>query len=187
MLIYNRNNTLKVNFVVPFVRGFCFFFMNCLGFFFDYVYPPQPQASIYGGGGVSFAPGTNPEIIRSFHSVDKDRSGFIDERELQEALSYGYQRFSLRTVRLLMFLFNNSNDPLRIGPNEFAALWSCLGQWRVNLLLFTSFLELVPPQVVTIQLYYQGLKKHIYKTLYSESFNSFFTQELTFNKKTMAS
>ncbi|MCL7049632.1 hypothetical protein MKW94_013715 [Papaver nudicaule] len=29
-----------------------------------------------------------------------------------------------------MFLFKNSNNPLRIGPNEFAALWSCLGQWR---------------------------------------------------------
>ncbi|KAI3966123.1 hypothetical protein MKW92_019964 [Papaver armeniacum] len=92
-------------------------------------YPPAPPpASIYGG--VSFPQGTNPEIIRSFHTVDKDRSGFIDERELQEALSFGYQRFSLRTVRLLMFLFKNTYDPLRIGPNEFAALWSCLGQWR---------------------------------------------------------
>ncbi|KAI3984619.1 hypothetical protein MKX01_003982 [Papaver californicum] len=92
-------------------------------------YPPAPPpASIYGG--VSFPQGTNPEIIRSFHTVDKDRSGFIDERELQEALSFGYQKFSLRTVRLLMFLFKNTYDPLRIGPNEFAALWSCLGQWR---------------------------------------------------------
>ncbi|XP_026425868.1 probable calcium-binding protein CML48 [Papaver somniferum] len=92
-------------------------------------YPPAPPpASIYGG--VSFPQGTNSEIIRSFHTVDKDRSGFIDERELQEALSFGYQKFSLRTVRLLMFLFKNTYDPLRIGPNEFAALWSCLGQWR---------------------------------------------------------
>ncbi|KAI3981489.1 hypothetical protein MKX01_007416, partial [Papaver californicum] len=67
-------------------------------------YPPAPPpASIYG------------EIIRSFHTVDKDRSGFIDEKELQEALSFGYQKFSLRTFPLLMFL-----------PNVFAALWSCI-------------------------------------------------------------
>ncbi|KAI3974763.1 hypothetical protein MKX01_037559 [Papaver californicum] len=93
------------------------------------VYPPAPPPSSISGG-VSFPQGTNPEIIRSFHTVDKDGSGFIDEKELQEALSFGYQEFSLRTVRLLMFLFKNTYDPLRIGPNEFAALWSCLGQWR---------------------------------------------------------
>ncbi|KAG2674417.1 hypothetical protein I3760_13G134400 [Carya illinoinensis] len=62
--------------------------------------------------------------------VDRDRSGFIDDAELQQALSSAYQRFSLRTIRLLIFLFKNPNDPLRIGPKEFAALWSCLGQWR---------------------------------------------------------
>ncbi|KAI3975478.1 hypothetical protein MKX01_032902, partial [Papaver californicum] len=67
-------------------------------------YPSAPPpASIYGG--VSFPRGTNPEIIRSFHTVDKDR----------KALSFGYQKFSLRTFRLLMFL-----------PNVFAALWSCI-------------------------------------------------------------
>lgn len=62
--------------------------------------------------------------------VDKDRSGFIDETELQFALSSVYGKFSLRTIRLLMFLFKNPNDSMRIGPKEFAALWSCLGQWR---------------------------------------------------------
>lgn len=62
--------------------------------------------------------------------VDRDRSGFIDENELQQALTATYHRFCLRTIRLLMFLFKNPNDPLRIGPKEFAALWSCLGQWQ---------------------------------------------------------
>lgn len=62
--------------------------------------------------------------------VDRDRSGFIDENELQQAISSGYQRFSIRTIRLLMFLFKNPHDPLRFGPKEFAALWGCLGQWR---------------------------------------------------------
>ncbi|KAI3706490.1 hypothetical protein L6452_24272 [Arctium lappa] len=85
-----------------------------------YGYPQTP----------SFPPGTHPEVIRSFQMVDMDRSGFIDAKELQQALSSGYQKFSLRTIRLLMFLFKNPNDDLRIGPKEFAELWSCLGHWR---------------------------------------------------------
>jgi calcium-binding protein CML len=47
--------------------------------------------------------------------VDRDRSGFIDENELQQAISSGYQRFSIRTIRLLMFLFKNPHDSLRLG------------------------------------------------------------------------
>ncbi|KAK8563389.1 hypothetical protein V6N12_035537 [Hibiscus sabdariffa] len=31
--------------------------------------------------------------------VDRDRSGFIDEQELQQALSSGYQKCNLRTIR----------------------------------------------------------------------------------------
>ncbi|XP_028773032.1 probable calcium-binding protein CML48 [Neltuma alba] len=93
------------------------------------------QGSGYGqvsssSGYPSFPPGTHPDVIRSFQAVDRDRSGFIEERELQQALSSGFQKFDLRTIRFLMFLFKNPNDPLRIGPKEFAALWSCLGHWR---------------------------------------------------------
>ncbi|XP_062083023.1 probable calcium-binding protein CML48 [Humulus lupulus] len=91
----------------------------------------QSGGSLYGQTGYSgFPQGTSPDVIRSFELVDRDRSGFIDENELQQALSSGYQRFSLRTIRLLMFLFKNPQDPLRIGPKEFSALWACLGQWR---------------------------------------------------------
>ncbi|KAI8524344.1 hypothetical protein RHMOL_Rhmol13G0143200 [Rhododendron molle] len=100
-----------------------------------YPYPPAPTNyyghTSYGSHGHSdFPPGTHPEVIRSFQMVDRDRSGFIDESELQLALSSGYQRFSLDTIRLLMFLFKNPRESQRIGPKEFAALWSCLGQWR---------------------------------------------------------
>lgn len=63
--------------------------------------------------------------------VDRDHSGYVEDKELQQALSSGYQRFSLRTIRLLIFLFKNPSECFpRIGPKEFAALWSCLGQWR---------------------------------------------------------
>lgn len=89
--------------------------------------PPyqQPAQSSYGGGygqdsnfahgASSFPAGTHPDVIRSFQMVDRDRSGYIDDKELQQALCSGYQRFSIGTIRLLMFLFKNPHDPLRIG------------------------------------------------------------------------
>ncbi|XP_076960852.1 putative calcium-binding protein CML48 [Bidens hawaiensis] len=96
------------------------------------------SASGYGGGQYGyppptttlFPPGTHPEVIRSFEMVDLDRSGFIDGKELQQALVSAYQKFSLRTIRLLMFQFRNPTHPFKTGPKEFADLWSCLGQWR---------------------------------------------------------
>ncbi|CAM0911634.1 unnamed protein product [Alopecurus aequalis] len=93
-------------------------------------YPP-PMGS-FGGGAVVFPPGTHPDVARAFRAVDRDGSGSIDERELQAALSNAYHRFSIRTVRLLMFLFSNAraSSPSRMGPAEFVSLWNCLGQWR---------------------------------------------------------
>ncbi|XVE79251.1 hypothetical protein DITRI_Ditri14bG0042800 [Diplodiscus trichospermus] len=91
-------------------------------------YYGQQAPSSYGQSG--FPAGTHPDVVRAFQMVDRDRSGFIDENELQQALSSGYERFNIRTIRLLMFLFKNPHDSLRIAPREFAALWSCLGHWR---------------------------------------------------------
>lgn len=70
----------------------------------------------------------------SLPSTRRCGSGSIDEGELQAALSDGYHRFSIRTVRLLMFLFSNTqlaSSRSRMGPAEFVTLWNCLGQWRV--------------------------------------------------------
>ena len=96
--------------------------------YFSENHPPQPYGSNYGGvssyGSYGFPPGTPPEVIRSFQMVDRDGSGFIDENELQQALSSGYQRFSLRTVRLLIFLFRNPVDSSRMG--EFLIICSIL-------------------------------------------------------------
>ncbi|KAJ0952915.1 putative guanylate cyclase activating protein [Helianthus annuus] len=103
----NQNQTQNPNSSIGFGGG-------------QYGYPPAP----------SFPPGTHPEVIRSFQMVDLDRSGFIDAKELQQALISAYQKFSIRTIRLLMFQFRNPLDPFRTGPKEFADLWSCLGQWR---------------------------------------------------------
>lgn len=86
--------------------------------YFNRIFKPQPSAPyVYGESNEQwgFPPGTHVDVIRSFQMVDRDRSGFIDDAELQQALSSAYQRFSLRTIRLLIFLFKNPNDPLRIG------------------------------------------------------------------------
>ncbi|XP_078434885.1 calcium-binding EF-hand family protein isoform X1 [Wolffia australiana] len=89
--------------------------------------PPSSIVSSFYG----FPPGIDPWIFHRFRSVDRDGSGFIDEMELQISLSQGDLTFSRRTVRLLMFLFSNPRFPSVVGPNEFAAIWSCVGQWRV--------------------------------------------------------
>ncbi|XP_057727227.1 probable calcium-binding protein CML48 [Arachis stenosperma] len=90
-------------------------------------YPPPPSSS---HGYSAFPPGTHPDVIRSFQMADTDRSGFIDEAELQRALSSGYQKFNIRTIRLLMFLFKDPTQPPRIGPKEFAEIWNCIAHWR---------------------------------------------------------
>ncbi|KAK2370059.1 Calcium-binding EF-hand family protein [Trifolium repens] len=92
-----------------------------------YSYGQPPSSS---SGYSNFPPGTNPDVIRSFQMVDRDRSGFIDDRELQQALSSSFHSFNLRTIRLLMFLFKHPHESLRIGPKEFYELWNCLGHWR---------------------------------------------------------
>uniref|UniRef100_A0A1J3JXX3 Putative calcium-binding protein CML50 n=1 Tax=Noccaea caerulescens TaxID=107243 RepID=A0A1J3JXX3_NOCCA len=94
-------------------------------------YPPQaaygsPFASLIPSG---FAPGTDPNIVACFQAADQDGSGFIDDKELQGALSSYQQRFSMRTVHLLMYLFTNSNV-MKIGPKEFTALFYSLQSWR---------------------------------------------------------
>ncbi|CAN7141904.1 unnamed protein product [Brassica rapa subsp. narinosa] len=95
---------------------------------------PSPQGSSYGSPFASlvpsgFAPGTDPNIVACFQAADQDGSGFIDDKELQGALSSYQQRFSMRTVHLLMYLFTNTNA-MKIGPKEFTALFYSLQNWR---------------------------------------------------------
>ncbi|KAE9584179.1 putative guanylate cyclase activating protein [Lupinus albus] len=72
---------------------------------------------------------------------DRDQSGFIDDKELQQALSSAFHyNFNIATIRFLIFLFKDPPQPLTLGPKEFVALWNCLAQWRVS---FFSFLLLL--------------------------------------------
>ncbi|CAK9155576.1 unnamed protein product [Ilex paraguariensis] len=95
-------------------------------------YPPQsapygsPFASLVPS---SFPPGTDPNVISCFQMADQDGSGFIDDKELQRALSSYNQSFSIRTVHLLMYLFTNTNTR-KIGPKEFTSVFYSLQNWR---------------------------------------------------------
>ncbi|BAT96334.1 hypothetical protein LR48_Vigan02g037600 [Vigna angularis] len=93
-----------------------------------------PPAASYGSPFASlvpsaFPPGTDPSIVACFQIADQDGSGFIDDKELQRALSSYNQSFSLRTVHLLMYHFTNSNVK-KIGPKEFTSLFYSLQNWR---------------------------------------------------------
>eukprot|EP00262_Sarcandra_glabra_P022069 TRINITY_DN95_c0_g1_i1.p1 TRINITY_DN95_c0_g1~~TRINITY_DN95_c0_g1_i1.p1 ORF type:complete len:301 (+),score=4.15 TRINITY_DN95_c0_g1_i1:49-903(+) len=79
----------------------------------------------------AFPPGTDPNIVAGFHAADQDGSGFIDDKELQRALSSYNQTFSIRTVHLLMYLFTNTNTR-KIGPKEFMAVFYSLQNWRAT-------------------------------------------------------
>ncbi|XP_010269664.1 PREDICTED: probable calcium-binding protein CML49 [Nelumbo nucifera] len=91
-------------------------------------YPPygSPFASLLPS---TFPPGTDPNVVGCFQAADRDGSGFIDDKELQGALSSYNQSFSMRTVHLLMYLFTNINTR-KIGPKEFTSVFYSLQNWR---------------------------------------------------------
>ncbi|CAI9782813.1 unnamed protein product [Fraxinus pennsylvanica] len=95
---------------------------------------PSPPSAPYGSPFAAlvpsaFPPGTDPNVIGGFQAADQDGSGFIDDKELQVALSSYNQSFSLRTVHLLMYLFTNTNNR-KIGPKEFTQVYYSLQNWR---------------------------------------------------------
>ncbi|KAG8646633.1 calcium-binding protein CBP [Manihot esculenta] len=89
-----------------------------------------PYGSPFGSLAPSgFPPGTDPHIISSFQLGDHDGSGFIEDKELQRVLASYSQKFSLRTIHLVLFHFTNSNCR-KIGPKEFTLVFKSLQNWR---------------------------------------------------------
>ncbi|KAF6152948.1 hypothetical protein GIB67_039655 [Kingdonia uniflora] len=77
----------------------------------------------------SFPPGMDQNAIACFKAADLDGNGFIDDKELKRALSSCNHNFSIRTVRLLMSVFTNTNTRI-VGPREFASVFNGLQNWR---------------------------------------------------------
>lgn len=73
---------------------------------YGYYHHQPPQQGVYS----AFPPGTHPDVVRTFQMVDRNQNGYIEETELREALAWNYQKFSLSTLRLLIFLFRNPRE-----------------------------------------------------------------------------
>ncbi|ERL93938.1 programmed cell death protein 6 [Dendroctonus ponderosae] len=65
-----------------------------------------------------------------FVSVDRDKSGYINANELQQALSNGtWNPFNPETVRLMMGMFDRENRG-QISFEDFGALWKYVTDWQ---------------------------------------------------------
>ncbi|CAH0560972.1 unnamed protein product [Brassicogethes aeneus] len=65
-----------------------------------------------------------------FQRVDRDRSGFINTEELQQALSNGtWSPFNPETVRLMIGMFDRRNMG-QVSFEDFGALWKYVTDWQ---------------------------------------------------------
>jgi len=70
------------------------------------------------------------DLMQLFHNVDKDRSGTINEKELQQALSNGtWNPFNILTVRMMIGMFDRSGSNT-INFEGFAALCKYVEDWE---------------------------------------------------------
>ncbi|XP_042361926.1 peflin [Plectropomus leopardus] len=96
-------------------------------------YGGQPQGGHYGhhAPAGSIPPGVNPEAYQWFHSVDTDRSGFINLKELKQALvNSNYTAFNDETCLMMINMFDKTRSG-RIDLFGFSALWDFIQRWRV--------------------------------------------------------
>ncbi|GAA5994044.1 hypothetical protein JCM5350_000058 [Sporobolomyces pararoseus] len=98
----------------------------------QYQQPYPPQAS------------SEPPLRTWFDAVDLDRSGFITQIELKQALVNGdWQPFDDETVKMLMRLFDVDGSGT-IGFNEFQGLWNYIKEWQSyvqSFLYYCPYLE----------------------------------------------
>ncbi|XP_017549658.1 peflin [Pygocentrus nattereri] len=98
----------------------------------------QPHGGPYGqqvpGGNIP--PGVNPEAYQWFQSVDTDHSGYINLKELKQALvNSNNSAFNDETCLMMLNMFDKTKSG-RMDVFGFSALWMFLQQWRA---LFNQF------------------------------------------------
>ncbi|KAL2079831.1 hypothetical protein ACEWY4_023624 [Coilia grayii] len=75
-------------------------------------------------------PGVHPEAQQWFSTVDTDRSGYISQRELRQALlNSNSTPFNEETCLLMFNMFDTSRSG-RMDVFGFSALWTYLQQWK---------------------------------------------------------
>ncbi|XP_027031719.1 peflin [Tachysurus fulvidraco] len=88
----------------------------------------QPQGGPYGQ---QIPGGVNPEAYQWFQTVDNDRSGYINPKELKQALlNSNNSAFNDETCMMMINMFDKTKTG-RIDVYGFSALWLFLQQWRV--------------------------------------------------------
>uniref|UniRef100_A0A3B5K033 Peflin n=1 Tax=Takifugu rubripes TaxID=31033 RepID=A0A3B5K033_TAKRU len=95
-------------------------------------YGGQPQGGYYGhhtpAGHVP--PGVNPEAHQWFQTVDSDHSGFINLKELKQALvNSNWSSFNDETCLMMINMFDKTRTG-RIDVFGFSALWDFMQRWR---------------------------------------------------------
>uniref|UniRef100_A0AAQ5XUS2 Peflin n=1 Tax=Amphiprion ocellaris TaxID=80972 RepID=A0AAQ5XUS2_AMPOC len=75
-------------------------------------------------------PGVNPEAYQWFQTVDTDRSGFINMKELKQALvNSNWSAFNDETCLMMINMFDKTRSG-RIDLFGFSALWDFMQRWR---------------------------------------------------------
>uniref|UniRef100_A0A8C2YX72 Peflin n=1 Tax=Cyclopterus lumpus TaxID=8103 RepID=A0A8C2YX72_CYCLU len=75
-------------------------------------------------------PGVNQEAFQWFHTVDTDRSGFINLKELKQALvNSNWSAFNDETCLMMINMFDKTRSG-RMDIFGFSALWDFMQRWR---------------------------------------------------------
>ncbi|XP_018556998.1 peflin [Lates calcarifer] len=95
-------------------------------------YGGQPHGGPYGhhAPAGNIPPGVNPEAYQWFQTVDADRSGFINLKELKQALvNSNWSAFNDETCLMMINMFDKTRSG-RIDMFGFSALWDFMQRWR---------------------------------------------------------
>ncbi|KAM9738127.1 peflin [Menidia menidia] len=91
---------------------------------------PYGGANGYNAPPGNVPPGVNPEAYQWFQSVDADRSGFINMKELKQALvNSNWSAFNDETCLMMINMFDKTRSG-RIDVLGFSALWDFMQRWR---------------------------------------------------------
>ncbi|XP_033951043.1 peflin [Pseudochaenichthys georgianus] len=95
-------------------------------------YGGQPQGGHYGqhAPAGNIPPGVGQEAFQWFHTVDTDRSGYINLKELKQALvNSNWSAFNDETCLMMINMFDKTRTG-RMDIFGFSALWEFMQRWR---------------------------------------------------------
>ncbi|GAA6059344.1 hypothetical protein JCM10212_003242 [Sporobolomyces blumeae] len=92
--------------------------------------PPPSQGYAPPGSSPYHPSSQDPPLRAWFDAVDLDRSGYITQLELKQALVNGdWQPFDDQTVQMLMRIFDTDGNGT-ITFQEFSGLWQYIKEWQ---------------------------------------------------------